>query len=91
MSNKSARTITEQINLLKSRGMIFKNEEKAVNTLKNISYYRLKGYWWDMHADKTIHTFKNNTIFEDVLDRYNFDRQLRFPDENADAWKLLPT
>jgi abortive infection bacteriophage resistance protein len=77
MSNKSARAIADQINLLKSRGMIFKDENEAYTTLKNISYYRLKGYWWDMQADRTNHIFLKNTYFEDVLDRYNFDRQLR--------------
>ena len=48
-----------------------------IHFLKNISYYRLKGYWWEMQIDVITHTFKPNTYFEDVIDRYNFDRHLR--------------
>lgn len=77
MANKPAYTIADQIQLLKSRGMIFRNESQAALTLKNISYYRLKGYWWDMQNDYTLHTLKPNTYFEDIVDRYNFDRHLR--------------
>lgn len=47
MTNKPSRNINEQIELLKSRGMLFRNETTAKTVLKNISYYRLKGYWWD--------------------------------------------
>ena len=57
--------------------MLFRDEEKATNYLSNISYYRLKGYWWDTQTDSTCHKFKPNTYFEDIIDRYNFDRQLR--------------
>lgn len=57
--------------------MLFKQEADAPHFLKNISYYRLKGYWWDMQDDYTTHTFLPNSYFEDVIDRYNFDRHLR--------------
>lgn len=30
-----------------------------------------------MQADRVLHTFAPNTYFEDVIDRYNFDRHLR--------------
>jgi abortive infection bacteriophage resistance protein len=77
MPNKPAYNVADQIQLLKSRGMLFRYELNAVNFLQNISYYRLKGYWWDMQTDYTQHTFKPNTYFEDIATRYNFDRQLR--------------
>ncbi len=77
MTNKPPYTIDEQINLLKLRGMLFKEEANAQDLLKNISYYRLKGYWWDMQDDYSLHTFKPETYFEDVIARYNFDSQLR--------------
>ncbi|MDR1054595.1 MAG: Abi family protein, partial [Prevotellaceae bacterium] len=75
--NKPAYTIADQIALLKQRGMIFKDEAQAYNRLQNISYYRLKGYWWDMQSDTTLHLFHPGVCFEDVLDRYDFDRKLR--------------
>ena len=57
--------------------MLFKDEQSAHHFLENISYYRLKGYWWDMQSDFTQHTLKPNTYFEEILDRYTFDRRLR--------------
>ena len=75
--NKDSRTITEQIALLKTRGMLIKNEQAAALCLGYISYFRLKGYWWDMQTDKINHVFAPNSYFEDVIARYNFDRQLR--------------
>ncbi|MEO5582073.1 MAG: Abi family protein [Saprospiraceae bacterium] len=77
MANKIHKTIVDQLALLKSRGMIFNDESTASGLLQNISYYRLKGYWWDMQSDRVNHQFFPNTIFEDVIDRYNFDRHLR--------------
>ena len=77
MANKPAFTIADQIALLKHRGMLFRNEANAPHFLENISYYRLKGYWWDMQSDYVKHTFKPNTYFEDVIDLYIFDRHLR--------------
>jgi abortive infection bacteriophage resistance protein len=75
--NKSAYTIADQIALLKQRGMIFRDETQAYERLKNISYYRLKGYWWDMQSDTTRHLFYPDVCFEDILERYDFDRKLR--------------
>jgi abortive infection bacteriophage resistance protein len=77
MANKVPNSMAAQIALLKQRGMLFKAEASAHHFLENISYYRLKGYWWDMQADYTLNTLKPNTYFEDVLDRYTFDRHLR--------------
>lgn len=77
MTNKPSRTIQEQIELLKSRGMLFKNEATAEEILKNVSYYRLKGYWWEMQIDKTNHVFIPHLFFEDVMEKYEFDRELR--------------
>lgn len=77
MANKPAYTIADQITLLKQRGMLFHNEANAPHFLINISYYRLKGYWWDLQDNHTLHTFKPNTYFEDIIERYNFDRHLR--------------
>lgn len=76
-TKKPAYSILEQIDLLKSRGMLFKDESQAHHFLRNISYYRLKGYWWDMQENLATHAFKPQTYFEEVVERYNFDRHLR--------------
>lgn len=77
MANKTPYSIADQIALLKQRGMLFNDQQSARYFLENISYYRLKGYWWDMQEDLTTHFLKPNTYFEDVIERYNFDRRLR--------------
>jgi abortive infection bacteriophage resistance protein len=77
MANKAPSSVADQIALLKKRGMLFNDEQSAHHFLKNISYYRLKGYWWDMQDDIALHTLKPNTYFEDIIERYNFDRRLR--------------
>ena len=77
MANKTPYSIADQIALLKQRGMLFNDEQSAHHFLENISYYRLKGYWWDMQENVTTHFLKPDTYFEDVIERYNFDRRLR--------------
>lgn len=75
--SKNPKTINEQIALLKERGMSFKKEKDAHHFLSNISYYRLKGYWWEMQKDIINHQFKEDSYFENVIDLYNFDRNFR--------------
>ena len=77
MANKDSRSIQEQIDLLKHRGMIIEDENFARLHLSHISYYRLKGYWWDMQKDKNQHIFIEETRFENVISRYLFDKELR--------------
>lgn len=75
--NKPAITIQQQIDQLKTRGLIIADEPTATTLLQNISYYRLAGYWWPMQADKVNHTFKPHSTFENVIAIYSFDRELR--------------
>lgn len=80
---KPSKSITEQIGLLQERGMQFKNIDDAPHFLSNISYYRLKGYWWELQDDKVNHHFVPESYFEDVIDLYNFDRHFRLIIFNA--------
>lgn len=64
MPNKESRSISEQIALLKRRGMRIDDELEAYHLLSHVSYYRLKGYWWDMQSDKEIHLFRNLEIMQ---------------------------
>lgn len=77
MYTKEAFTIAEQIAQLKARGLEIKEDDNCEHFLAHISYYRLAGYWWPMQADKVQHTFKPNSRFSDVINLYNFDRELR--------------
>jgi len=74
---KPALTIQDQISLLKKRGLIIPDIKKAEQFLYNVSYYRLKGYWWDMQSDPVNHVFKANSTFDTIVERYTFDRKLK--------------
>lgn len=80
---KPPKSIKEQLALLQSRNMSFKDIAAAPHFLQNISYYRLKGYWWEMQDDRVNHHFQNGSYFEEVIDLYNFDRHFRLIVFNA--------
>ncbi len=67
----------QQLDQLKTRGLIIDNEPKALHLLENISYYRLSGYWFPLLSDKKLHIFKTDAHFKDAFNLYCFDRELR--------------
>jgi abortive infection bacteriophage resistance protein len=66
-----------QLSLLKSRGLTFTDETKALHLLEKIGYYRLSGYWYPLLADKEKHIFKPDANFETAFSLYKFDCELR--------------
>ena len=74
---KQALSISEQIELLKSRGLNIADSSKAEKFLGEVSYFRFVQYLRPMEEDKTIHQFKPNSRFEDAVALYNFDIELR--------------
>ncbi len=80
---KAPKTIEDQILILQSRNLSFRNLNDAPHFLANISYYRLKGYWWEMQDDTSLHHFRGGSFFEDAVDLYNFDRHFRLIIFNA--------
>ena len=71
--DKKSISLREQIQQLQSRGLAITDEPAAEHHLRNISYYRLAGYWWPMQSDKVNHVFKPRSRFEDVIALYSFD------------------
>ncbi len=78
-------TVSEHIELLRSRGMEV-DEALARQWLSNVSYYRLSGYWYSYRIllekpDKDDHKRDDNfvpgTSFTDVVNLYEFDRKMR--------------
>lgn len=67
----------QQIEFLKNNGLTFHNESKALHTLQQISYFRLKSYMMPLMSDKVRHTFKNGATFEQAYTLYKFDSRLR--------------
>ena len=74
---KQALSISEQIELLKSRDLNIADSSKAAKFLGEVSYFRFVQYLRPMEADKTTHQFKPNSRFEDAVALYNFDIELR--------------
>jgi conserved hypothetical phage abiD protein len=75
---RKARSVKEQIELLKKRGMIFDDEDKAEQILEDVGYYRLGFYWYYFQKDLKKHLFQENTYFSTVIDLYYIDVDLRF-------------
>ena len=75
--SKQLISFTDQITLLKQRGLILGDEVRALHLLQNISYYRLSGYWYPLLADKQRHIFKPGSTFEAAYNIYKFDSELR--------------
>ncbi|MGB3149758.1 MAG: Abi family protein, partial [Maribacter sp.] len=66
--NKPPLTYQEQLDRLKKRGLIVKNEAKAIHLLENLSYYRISGYLYPMLKDnKEDHEFKEGSTFENAF------------------------
>ena len=79
--DKPALSIAEQLDLLRVRGLAVPDLEKAAHYLKYIGYYRLSGYALPLtfknNPTKPSHNFKPGTSFDDILNLYMFDRELR--------------
>lgn len=81
-SIKQPTTIEQQIEQLKSRGMIINDESDIHRWISTVGYYRLSGYWW-MYEERypscvpRNHKFKENTSWEQVKHTYIFDQKFR--------------
>ena len=77
---KEHKTFDEQLEILKSRKLIIQNDGYALTKLKHINYYRLSAYFLPLQhkqnsPDKNI--FLPDTTFEDIIELYYFDSELR--------------
>ncbi len=80
--SKPFKSYEEQLNILKSRGLIIKNEENVLKALMRENYYNIINGYKDIFIDKLLSTnniekFKPNTTFEQIFELYNFDSEIR--------------
>ncbi len=79
--SKRPLSLQQQIEKLKSRGLLFEDEQLAECYLFNISYYRLRAYTYPFQDNTSAgadHRFiKDDIWFSDIIDLYCFDRRLR--------------
>ncbi len=74
-SVKRPTTFEEQIQILKSRGLVIDDEDFAIRTLRHINYYRLSAYTLSLKQDDK---FLSGTSFEHIFKLYEFDRRFRY-------------
>ena len=74
MADKEFKTIDEQIDILKSRGLSIPDESLARQFLMRNNYYRISGFSLTLRDhDK----FYKNAEFQNIIDIYEFDYHLR--------------
>ena len=69
--------IPDQLQLIKSRGMIVSDDALAQSYLNKIGYYRLSGYWYPYRQAPHTDNFRPDTKFSEVIELYVFDKRLR--------------
>lgn len=79
--DKNPLSYEEQLRLLISRGMQVGDQEAAIRCLESVSYYRLSGYSFlfrkrDVEGE-LLDQFQEGTRFEEIVQLYEFDRNLR--------------
>lgn len=75
---KDFKTYSEQIDLLKTRGLIINDETYATEKLREDNYYNIiNGYKELFITPGTIDNFINGTTFEEIYALYDFDRIIR--------------
>lgn len=88
--NRPWKSFPEQLELLKSRGMVVTDEAAAQDYLQRVGYYRLSAYWYPFRkfevvqagrtgkpATRALNEFHTDTQFVDAVRLYLFDKQLR--------------
>ena len=82
-------SFADQVQLLKGRGLVVTDEQRAARHLERIGYYRLKSYWFPFRVSapvvqpngRTINvpgqSFRTGTKFEYGVELYVFDKKLR--------------
>lgn len=76
--NKSYSNPHDLIALLKSRGLLVSNDDKAEHYLEHIGYYRLSAYMYPLLGmPKDQHLYKSGASFSKVMMLYRFDKKFR--------------
>jgi len=74
---KPACTTERHCEILRERGLIIEDAEKAKRYLDQIGYYRLTGYMYPFQSRDGDHQFKNDITFQLIVEHYLFDKKLR--------------
>lgn len=80
---KPYRSVSSQLELIKSRGVAVSDDNVAKDILERVGYYRLSAYWYPYRIDSTTEPnkktddYKPGADFDQFINLYLFDRKLR--------------
>lgn len=77
MKNKTFKSLDEQIEILRSKGLVINDEVEAKEILLRENYFFLTGYRFLFMKSSENRTFVKGTTFEELYAMFTFDRQLR--------------
>jgi len=77
MGKKTFKTLDEQIQILKSRGLVVTDLEKAKNVLLRENYFFISGYRHLFMKSSKDNVFIPGTTFEELYAMFVFDRRIR--------------
>ena len=73
------KTLDDQINILKNRGLIINDENEAKSALLRYNYFKIVNATYDFFIERDGNKIKyrEGTDFEDLMDVHNFDKELK--------------
>jgi abortive infection bacteriophage resistance protein len=74
---KEFKTIDEQIEILKEKGLIIKDEQTAKDILLRENYFFISGYRYMFYKSDRDKVFIQGTTFEELYGLFQFDRNVR--------------
>ena len=77
MANKVFKTLDEQIDILKNRGLVIEDEKEARDVLLRENYFFINGYRHLFTKEKGKDLFIDGTTFNELYATFIFDRRLR--------------
>ena len=77
MVEKQFKNLDEQVEILKNKGMVVKDERYAKRVLLRENYFFLNGYRHLFLKSEKEKSFKEGTTFEEMYSLFLFDRSFR--------------
>lgn len=74
---KPFKTLEEQIDILESRNLKFKDEEKTKLYLLRNNYYNIINCYSKFFISSKTNHYYENVYFEDILEVYHFDKEIK--------------
>lgn len=77
MNSKTFKNLNEQIDILRSKGLIINNEDYAKEVLLRENYFFLNGYRYPFVKSRNEKVYIESVTFEELYSLFLFDRKLR--------------